>query len=245
MKSSRPWLLASAPILAVVLSSILLHGYHVLSKEPAPATYDAVLYHLRVFGVGLKVIPEVKPSADVLNSYLLVVGSTIAFAAAVLIRLNRPEMVRAVRFLGLAGVGTLFLAADELLAFHENLGLNLPWLADLPGVTHPDDPIPVLYGLVALLVIVRFRDVILPARRAVQLFGVAGALFAGAAMLDLANLSQTVEDLVEVASTCTGLVAFGALLVHHLRLAGVVPASDDATGPPRAEPVVGMPIRSR
>jgi hypothetical protein len=241
MRRYRPWLLASAPVLAVVLGYVALHSYEVVSKGPAPDAADSILYHLRVFGVALEVVPEVKPSPDVLNSYLLVVGSTLSFGAAVLIALNRPQMVRVVRLLAIVGAGALYLAADELMAFHENIGRNLPWLADLPGVTHPDDVIPLLYGLIALAVIVRFRDVIFAAQRAIRLFAVAGGLFVVAALLDVADLSQALEDFVEVASTCTGLIAFGALLVHHLRLAGVVPEAD-STLVPRADPPVEVAI---
>lgn len=237
MKRYRPWLLASLPVIAVVLGYVALHSYEVVSKTPAPDAADSILYHLRVFGVSLEAIPEVKPSADVLNSYLLVVGSTISVGAALLIHLNQPGMVRAVRFFMITGIGTLYLSADELMAFHENIGLNMSWLADLPGVQHPDDVIPLLYGVIALGLIFYFRDVIFAAREAVRLFALAGALFVCAALLDISNLSQSLEDFVEVASTCTGLVAFGALLVHHLRLAGVVPAAETNARPRAEQPV--------
>jgi hypothetical protein len=241
MKRYRPWLLASIPVLAVALGYVALQSYEVVSKGPAPDATDSILYHLRVFGVSLEVVPEVKPSPDVLNTYLLVVGSTLAVGAAVLIALNRPQMMRVVHCFAIIGAGALYLAADELMAFHENIGRNLPWLADLPGVTHPDDVLPLLYGLIALGIVVYFRDVIFAAHEAIKLFVLAGGLFVVAAILDVVDLSQSLEDFVEVASSCTGLIAFGALLVHHLRLAGVVPEPGTAQAP-RAEPPVTVAI---
>ena len=108
------WLLAVPP-LVLVFALILLRNYQVLAKTLVPGTYDTFVYRLRLFdAITLKAQPDVKPSLDVVNTYVLVVASTLSLGCALLLHLNGVAR-RPLRFFLLIGIGALWLAADELM----------------------------------------------------------------------------------------------------------------------------------
>ena len=117
------WLFAVPPLL-LVLALILLRNYEVLAKTLVPGTDSSYVYRMRLFDAfTLKAQPDVKPSLDVVNTYVLVVASTLSFGCALLLHLNGVAR-RPLRFFLVVGIGALWLAADELMGGHETIGAN-------------------------------------------------------------------------------------------------------------------------
>ena len=227
MRSRRPLLLIGLPLLALLVLLVLAsQNYEVLSKK---RLYDSdTLYEIRLFDLfNVKAKPDVKPSPDVLNSLLLVIAATLSLGTAVLLHMlaaaPRPRL-----FFGVVAAGAYFLAADELMGGHESIGLNLEFLADLPGIDRPDDAVIVFYGLIALAVVVLFRDVILGARGAMKYFAAAVVIMGLASVLDVLAVPG-LEELMEILGSFVGLLGFGALALHYLREAGVIPEARPGT----------------
>ena len=216
-------LLVVAPIVLVVVGFILLRNYEVLEKQPVPGATDSYLYRIRLFdAVTFKAEPDVIPSLDIVNTYVLVVASTLSLATAFLLNLTtrRPPSLH---FFVMVGVGSLWLAADELLGGHETIGNNATFLGDLFHASHPDDPVIVIYVLIGLAIVIAYRRVILEARNAMKFFGAAVAALAVAAAADSLSVAA-LEEPVEVLGSLLGLMGFGALALHHLHAAGIVPS---------------------
>src|SRR4051812_2079901 len=109
-------------LLAVVVGLLLLGtAYAAAATAEAGAKgelfdyTDGTIYKVRFFHHwDLYVEPDVKPSLDVVDSYILVVVSTIGLAGLGLLRwlgLRRPRGTEL--FLLVTGLGALYLAADE------------------------------------------------------------------------------------------------------------------------------------
>ena len=223
MRSRRTLLLIGLPVLALLLlGAVASQSYEVVSKT---RLYDAdTLYEIRFFDAfNVKAKPDLKPSPDIVNGLVLVIAATLALGTAVLLRLVAAAR-RPTHFFGLIAAGAYFLAADELFGIHESIGLNFEFLADLPGIDRPDDAVIILYGLIALAVVVLFRDVILGARGAMRYLVGALVIMAAASVLDVLGVPVALENAVEVLGSVVGLLGFGALALHYLREAGVIPA---------------------
>ena len=221
MRSRRSSILIAVPVLALlVLGALASQNYEIVSKTKL---YDAdTLYEIRLFdAVTVKAKPDVKPSPDVLNSLLLVIAATLSLGTAVLLHMlaaaARPKL-----FFAVVAAGAYFLAGDELMGGHESIGYNLEFLADLPGIDRADDAVVVAYGLVALAIVILFRDVILGARGAMKYFAAAVVILGLASLLDVLAVPG-LEEMVEILGSLVGLLGFGALALHYLREAGVIP----------------------
>ena len=111
-----------------------------------------------------------------------------------------------------AGLGSAFLAADDLLGVHETIGHNLGFFASLPGIDHPDDLIVGIYGLAVLAFGWRHRGLL--AGRARVSWCVAAAAGGGAVLHDITALHMRVlEESLEVVAACALVVTVG-LVVH-------------------------------
>ena len=157
-----------------------------------------------------------KPSADLINSYVLVAGAAGCFAAALLLY---PPALRPL--LLVAGLGLGYLAVDEQFAVHETVGHNLGFLADLPGVKRPDDVILASYAIPSVLFIYACWSQLRQSMRAVVLLLSALALFAVSALWDLADLPA--EEVFELAPSLAILGAF-AFLTYDFSRAHRAPA---------------------
>ncbi|MEI7761527.1 MAG: hypothetical protein WCJ67_12345 [Thermoleophilia bacterium] len=220
------WLIAVLPLLLLV-ALILMRSYEVMSKSLAPGSDSTFIYQLRFFdAITLKAQPDVQPSLDVINAYVLVVVSTLALFSSVLLYLNGGAR-RPLRFFLLVGIGTLWLAADELMGGHETIAANLPFLADLPGIDHGDDAIMVIYAVVAIAIVFYFRDLLREATYALRLFAAAVLTTVVGSSLDVIR-GQWLEEPVEVIASMLVLFGFAALMLHHLVRAGVVKRPQDA-----------------
>lgn len=112
-----------------------------------------------------------------------------------------------------AALGALWLAADDLLAVHETVGHNLPVLADLPLVDHPDDVIVGMYGVAAALFALRHRQ--LAAGTPLALWLAVGVLGAAAVGHDLLPLNfSALEEICEVGAGL-GLLAAVVLIARR------------------------------
>jgi hypothetical protein len=158
---------------------------------------------------------ESRPDPDKLSTAGLVAAATMSLMALLLLRAAGAE-ARWRRFYAFATAGLAYLAADESFAFHETLGHNLQFLADLPGVERPDDLVFLSYGIPLAIFAWAFRDILLSNKRAVQLFAVGTCFFAVAAAADLAGVGID-EPAEVVAAICLagGLVVITAQVLRR------------------------------
>jgi hypothetical protein len=224
--------LGAGALAAVLLLSGSLFSVRGTVDVPYPA---GEVKELRVLGaVDVYVDGEPKPGASVFGAIALFMLATAAFMVFAALRFAgaRPHL-RSFWLIASAGLGVA--AADELLAIHESIGHNLPFLADLPGVKRPDDVLLMLYAPAALLVGWWFRDV-LREHRLTFVSMIAGlTCFALSAASDLASLRfEEWFELMAGLFIATGLIN---LMRCHLksnlqiRVRALVPA----TGPARSE----------
>ena len=156
---------------------------------------------------------------DVLTAIALAVTGALLLVTAE--RLQAPAR----RTFATAGWGVLFLAADDLLSAHETIGHNLPVLARLPLVDHPDDVVIATYGLVVAAFAWHHRVLLEGADR--RPWVVAGACAAMALLHDVSplHLGPLEEGLEVLAAIALGTGVAGVAR-RHLR-AGT---SGDAAG---------------
>jgi hypothetical protein len=177
---------------------------------------------------------EPKPGASVFGAIALFMLATAAFLTFAALRFaGARSHLRSFWLIASAGLGVA--AADELLAIHESIGHNLPFLADLPGVKRPDDVLLMLYVPGALLFGWWFRDVLREHRLTFVCMLAAITCFALSGASDLASLR--VEELFELMAglfIATGLID---LMRRHLKsnLQIRVRALGPVTEPMRAE----------
>jgi hypothetical protein len=146
-----------------------------------------------------------QPSADLLNSYLLVATAAGCAAGALLLT---PPHLRPMLVVAALGLG--YLAIDEQFAIHESVGHNLGFLADLPGVKRPDDVILASYAIPAAIFVYVFREQLRQSPRAVRLLLAGLALFCVSAVWDLTGLPA--EEVFELLPSLSILAAFACLM---------------------------------
>lgn len=202
-------------LLAGLVGSFL-SSYEVLEKGQLLPYSEGKIYKVR-FGGGLTlyVEPELKPSLDLLNSFLLTGVGFIALTFAVILAASGEGTGSRFWFFVVGFLGSSYLVADETLGLHETIGHNLPFLAGLPLVERPDDVVVVLFALPAAAFLFLFRTVILASRAASALFAVSLLVFLAAAAADLLDLPG--EEAAEVLVTICLAAAMLLLGLHHLR----------------------------
>lgn len=201
--------LAVALVLLVAAFVYVLYGnYEVVSKNRL--TYEIELFDR--FTITADV--ESRPRKSTLNGFLLMAIASIALFVATFLHTIPSPPVRFYRFFFLASAGAAWLAIDEAMGVHETLGHNMDFLADIPGVSRPDDVIFALYGVPALVFAVLFRDVIFSSRKAVFFFGVAALIFLMAAGFDF--LTVGLEETIEPVSTLCILAGIVVLALEQL-----------------------------
>lgn len=220
VRRARRWApaLGLLGLLAVIaLLSIGVGVEEVREGELIPAAGPVV--EVRVFdSVTLYLEPEYRrPNKDTFTSMLLLAMSSMGFTGYLLLRAAGPAAAcRTRRFLGLCAAGTAWLSADELLGLHETIGHNLLWpLRDLPGLHNPDDLFSVAYPILGLIVLFRYRDVVLSSRMALGLFGAAALLAIAAGGIDVLT-DRDLEEPVEAAAAVCLASGFAMLVVDRL-----------------------------
>jgi hypothetical protein len=214
-KGRRRLVVASVVVLVglVALVSLAPSLYDVQAKGHGPPLvpyeHSGLVYKVRVLDLfSIYADEESRPSSDKLSAIGLIVMASMSLMALLLLNAARAE--RRVRsFYLVATLGLAYLAADEMFAFHETIGHNLRFLADLPGVERPDDVIFLSYGLPLAIFAWSFRDVLFAKRRATELFAVGAGLFAVAAAGDLAGVG--IDEPAEVLAA--GCLTAGLVIV--------------------------------
>jgi hypothetical protein len=209
--------LGIAVLCGLALVAVLAQGsaYEVRGEVSVP--YDAgtveevrVLDAFTVYADG-----EPKPGASVMAGIGLIVLGTAAFVTGFALRFAGAR--RLWRFYWLASVGFTFAGLDELFAIHESIGHNLRFLADVPGVSRPDDLVMLLYLIPVAAFGYTFRDVFLGDRRARAALAIGAGVFALSAIADAASAGKTIEEGLE---GIAGLFLAGGmitLMYTHLR----------------------------
>jgi hypothetical protein len=204
-------------VIAGALVLALLSRAEVLEKGQLLPYTNAKIYHLRLpGGLTFYVEPELKPSLDLLNAYLLTGIAFISLSFATLLaRFGEGARGAPFRFFFVSFLGASYLVADELLGIHETIGHNLRFLLGLRVAKRPDDLVIMLMALTAGGVLLAFRRVILASRGAVVLFGAGAGLILLAAIADL--LSLPFEEVTEVLAALLMVAGMMTLGVRHLR----------------------------
>lgn len=215
-RKSRAVLVIAGVLLGALAAAVLLTGNLVSERGPVHVPYPAgEVTEVRVLGaVDVYVDGEPKPGASVFGAIALLMLATASFTTMWALRLAGARR-RLVRLWLLTAAGLSVAAADELLAIHESVGHNLPFLADLPGVTRPDDLLLALYLPAAAVFGWWFRDVLREHRIALWCFGAGLVCFALSAGSDLVSLrAEEWFELLAGLFIAAGLIA---LIHHHLR----------------------------
>lgn len=198
-----------------IVAALLLQGSLLDLRGPVDVPYPAgEVKELRVLGLSLKVDGEPKPGASVLGAIALFMLATACFMTFAALRLAGAQR-QLVWFWLIAAAGLAVAATDELLAVHESIGHNLPFLADLPGVKRPDDVLILLYLPGALAFGWWFRDVLRAHRMTLWCMTAAISCFALSAASDL--LSLRLEEWFELIAGLFIAAGLVALMAHHLR----------------------------
>lgn len=207
---------------ALVYLAPSLYEVQAKGKGPPLVPYEGsgLVYKVRVLDLfSVYADEESRPAPDKLSSIGLVAAATMCFMSLLLLGAAAGDR-RLRRFYAFATAGLAYLAADELFAFHESLGHNLRFVADLPGVERPDDVVFLSYAVPLAIFAWAFRDVLTAQRRAVQLFAVGTAFFAVSVVADLAGVS--IDEPAEVVASLlllAGLIVLTAtVLRRELRL---------------------------
>jgi hypothetical protein len=185
-------------------------------RGEADVPYDAgTVKEVRVLdSVTVYVDGERKPGPSVIGGIALIVLATAAFMTAVALWLSgAAHRLRAFYLLAAAGLG--YAGLDELFAIHESIGHNLQFLADVPGVSRPDDLVIALYLIPAAAFAYAFRDALLANRRAALALGVGLGLFALSTVGDLLGRT-TVEEYLELCSGICIAAGLATLMFWHL-----------------------------
>ena len=226
-------LLAAAGAIGVMgLAYRVATTLEVVRKGELFSYTDGTIYEVRLLDkVTVYVEPSVRPSDDLLNAYLLASLSSIALFALLLVHGRKVTTGLRVRaFFLLTALGAGYLAADELFGFHESIGHNMRFLADLPGSEQPDGAILVAYLIPVGAYLFVFRNLFLASRTGLRLilFGLAfGVLASG---LDF--LGGSGEELAEVMTSASVLAAFVVVTAEQVH--GSLKGPSAARRPPRA-----------
>lgn len=220
--------LAGVAVLGALL--VVVHGPAYEVRGNADVPYNAgTVKEVRVLdSVTVYVDGEPKPGFTVLGGMALIVLATAALMTALALRMAGARR-RLVAFYLVVCTGLGFAGLDELFAIHESIGHNLRFLADVPGVSRPDDLIVALYTVPAVVFAYVFRNVLLSDRRAALALGAGLGLFALSAVADLAG--SKVEEYLELFSGLCIATGLAVLMHTHLRrnLRPHVEAPDEVT----------------
>jgi hypothetical protein len=194
-------------------------NYEVLEEGKLLPYSDGYVYRVRFFGfLEVYAEPSRRPDIpDVVTSFALMMLSGVALVTALALRtLASRASLPAARFFLLTAFGGAWFGADELLGLHESIGHNLRFLADLPGIVRPDDVIILVYGLVALGVLVAFRHVVLSSRSARPFFV---AMCCAVLLVPVFDITGSgLEEAAEISAAAAMLAAFVVLAIDYLVL---------------------------
>jgi len=237
----RPMALLGVLGLLVFVAVLAAPGPPYETRGEASVPYNAgTVKEVRVLdAMTVYIDGEPKPGAQVIAAIGLLALAAASFTTAVAVSLA-GAVTRLRNFYLLVALGLGYAGVDELFAIHESIGHNLQFLADIPGITRPDDVIVALYLVPIAVFAYAFRDLLLSHRPATALMAAGLAFFAMSSVADIASLH--VEEYLElIAGLCLGL-GVAALMYWHLRrnleirVAAFVPAKEAEVQAPVASP---------
>lgn len=218
----RPDWRRAATVVAAIAPAVLLALVVVARRAPVLARGDLLgsfedyedVSLVRLWGLELYVDTS-SGTADLLTvATLALMAALLATGAVALWRRAGPS--RVVRAFAAGALLSAYLAGDDLLGAHETLGHNVPALAALPLIDHPDDAIVGLYAAGLATFAWWHRDL---ARGTPRWPWVLTAVLGTAAVThDLLPLHlSAVEEACEVAAGLALLVAVFGIVGQHLR----------------------------
>jgi len=216
-------LLLVAAVLVLVLIALAYaaaRSAEVVAKGQLFPYSGATVYKIRFFDRWMVYIEgeEVRPSLDVFNTYVFVVISTVALSALALLRwLGILPSRRTTAFLGLMGLGALYLGIDELHGVHETIGHNLQFLSKIPGNRQPDGAVVVAYLIPVGAYLLFFRHRFLSSRVAVRLIGFAILMVLVSVLADFIGVRA--DEIAEILGAASLGGAFVVVVAKELRTA--------------------------
>jgi hypothetical protein len=201
---------------AIVVLFILLQNYELIRTTPIPNS-NVVVYKVRLFdSFDVQLKNEVKPTPDVFNSAILLSISSMALLALLFLERAAADVSRSLRwFFVSVWLGFAFLAGDELLAFHETIGQNLGFLADLPGVEEADDVVFAAYLIPVLVFLIAFRRILFSSPAATRFFALGVIFFVTGAAADLIHIGEA-EDFIEILGSAWFFAGFVIVMIDRM-----------------------------
>jgi hypothetical protein len=210
--------------LAVIVGATLLLfwaslTYAVVAKGELVPWDVGNVYQVEVFhSFTLYTDGEASRAPDAIDGLILAAIAGMSILVFTLVRRScRAALVHTERCFLVLAAGTAYLALDTIVGLHETVAYNIPALAEIPGIDHPDDALAIAYAVPAVAFLVVFRDVLLASIRAATFFALAAALFIVGEASDL--LGIVLEELAEPAATISLLVGFFLLALDRLTAA--------------------------
>jgi hypothetical protein len=197
----NPVLFVSAILVAVALLALLVlwiyFNFEIVNKGRILPYTDHYIYDISIAGkFNFYFQPELRLSDDIINSVILLGASYVSMTFAVILINGGKSSRHVIRFLLLLSLALFYIAADESFGLHESLGHNMQFLAKIPGMSHPDDFIVIVYGLIFVSFLYYFRSVYMNKRRPLIYFGSAVGLAVLAAISDAIDFP--LEEVVEI-----------------------------------------------
>lgn len=203
------WLVAAVAAALLAGVAIVRQGEEIARGNLLPTFDSYEVARVRILGAELYV-DRSAGIGDLLTSGALAVAGAMLLTAAG--RLEAPAR----RAFVTAGWGALFLAADDLLSAHETVGHNLPALARLQVVDHPDDVVLAVYAAVVGAFLWHHRALLAGVDR--RPWVLAGAAAALALALDLSPLHlRLLEEGLEVVAAVAVVAGVAGVARHHER----------------------------
>jgi hypothetical protein len=209
---------------------------------------DHDVYEVTIGGlVYFYVQPELRLSDDIITSVILLGACFISLTFASILISHGKSTRHVISFLLMLSAAMFYLAADESFGLHESLGHNMQFLAKIPGMTHPDDFIIVVYGFIFLFFLYYYRSVFINKRRPLLYYGAALVLVALAAISDAIEfpLEEVVEMLV-VVCVFLGTMSLGLAIMEEEFFGEIAERADGRPGPcpvDQASPAEARPGR--
>ena len=207
--------LAAVALGAAFFGYRFVSDYEVLEKGQILPYTLGLIYKVQFGGrLTLYLEPELRPTMDLLNAYILTGIAFISLTFGVILATVTSRM-KGLKFWFFATtfMGMSYLVVDEIFGVHESIGHNLQFLAKLPLITRPDDAVILFMAVPAALFLFVFRKVILASFKAKVLFGAGFICFALSAISDILTLS--IEEPLEILASLFLAAAITALGLHH------------------------------
>lgn len=204
----------SAVVLSLFAFCFILFYFTIWAKENAIYLGEAAPFRpkYKIFGFEAIMSTNEFRTADFISCIFFAMSFSLSFLMATMHRFgilrDREERGRATMWL-LFGAGFFFLVLDEFYGIHEFIGNN--FLSKNTLTHNPDDAIIILYFLIAMAIIFRFRRYFLANKAGLVCFAIGASFHAVGVLIDAFFNSYFWE---EGSEAMAGVFYFGALLQY-------------------------------